>query len=664
MIKQCEYHRGFDIKFVCIHKSKLQKENNKFSCQKCLNWQKSNEFIKSMEELDDGAKENLGKFLEMQSKILNLNISMKQRFIQSLTELQNKVLQYFQKQEKAITTLIDYQNHQLSLNISQANSLLTKQSVLDSQSIDNFIIFITLDEAKQQIIENQFTQINNYLERQFKYEFNEIQCKVNQLTTIDIKFDNVPKYEAEQFKIQTIEKINDEFPFCKAHQMEKNCICIHQDCLKEQNLQYICIQCAESNHQEHHKGSFVKTIKKLKQEQVEKLKLIEEQIQLFKVEVENRIDKVLKANQEKNQEKFLKSQIKRENLKLLEALTVINHFKQNSKYIYHKIDQNLLQYDSQRIKQEYQFQLNEFELMQQNTTIQKKMFLELYQTTEKETQNYKQETFKLKNQVQQYEIQIIELQEKLKAQSNEQLFANLNQIILEGQNKIQEQIKAIPQIVDESIQPRLLQQYMTINKIQQQTQAVPDFMVSLQEDMKKTIIKINEIHQQTDALTQIVVSFQEDMKNDGMKINEIKQQVVFLLQEIQNSRLMINKVHLSTQTVSKKIIEISSLLPDLEKMIKTTSMISEQIQVSSTSINALSTQFTNLKKQIHEQFMQLQQQIQLIPNYYIQNLNNQCNALNSLISQVNTVLQILGQQQDNKNQQGCKSLQSSMYGFR
>ncbi|CAK66577.1 unnamed protein product (macronuclear) [Paramecium tetraurelia] len=598
---------------------------------------------------------------------------MKYRYIQSLTELQNKVLQYFQKQEKVITTLIEQQNHQISLNISQANTLLTKQSVLDSQSIDNFIIFITLNNAKQQIIENQYNQINNYLERQFNYEFAEIQCKVNQLTTMDIKFNNVPKFEEEQFKIETVEKINDQLPFCKDHQMEKNCICIHQDCLKEQNLQYTCIQCAESNHQEHHKGNYVKTLKKLKQEQVEKIKLIEENLKMLKVEVENRIDKVLKENQEQHQENFIQSQIQRENLKLLEAFTVNDHLKQNSKYIYKKIDQNLLQYDSDMIQQEFQFQLNTFEqLKQQNTTIKKKEFLKLYQSIENVTLNYKQETFKLKNQVQQYEIQISELQKKLEAQSNESLLIKLKQIICEGQNQIQQQIEATPKIVVESMQFKFLQQDMKhaiikINEIKQQTDAVHQFVVSLKEDMKNIIIQINKIQQQTEAVPQFVVSLQEDMKYNIIKIKEIHQQTeaipqfVSLKQDIKHSRTTINQIHLSTQTLVKQNIEVTSLLPGLANMIKSTQMISEQIQVVP-KIDAQNTQFTQLQKQINEQIMQLKQQIQYIPNCYNQTLSNQVNLLNGLIRQVHNIGLILEKNGDNQNQSGYKLYQSPTYG--
>ncbi|CAD8088295.1 unnamed protein product [Paramecium primaurelia] len=390
MSKICQKHKKYEEKFICIHKTILQKEGNKFSCIKCLNWKKSDDYLKSMEEVEEEAKQNVAKYVEMQSKIINSNNEMKQKYLQSLTELYHKLTQYFENQQKSITSLVEQQNQILTQNINQANSLLNEQSVLDSQSIDNFIIFTTLNEANQHLIENKYVSINKYLERQFNYEFAEIQCKVNQLINMEFKFGNIPKYEVEQFKILTADKKKVQFPYCQDHQMQKTCICTHEDCCKQQEQDYFCISCAMSNHDSHLKGNFIKTVKKIKTEQNEKLKIIKEQYEILKQEVENRIDKELAANQQQQQENFVNSQTIRENLKRLEAQIKINPFDQNQNYIFNNINQNLLSYDQDMIKLEFQSKLDQLEQLKQHiSTIKEEECQQQCQTTEEQSLTFK-----------------------------------------------------------------------------------------------------------------------------------------------------------------------------------------------------------------------------------------------------------------------------------
>ncbi|CAD8126108.1 unnamed protein product [Paramecium sonneborni] len=411
MIKKCESHLKYDEKYICIHITRLKEEGNKFSCHKCLNWKKSNDFVKSMEELEEEAKENLVKYVEMQTKVINSNNEMKGKYIESITKLYHKLNQYFENQQKAINSSIEQQNQILTQNINQANQLLNQQSVLDLQSIDKFIIFAQLNQESQKIIENKYNYINDCINRQFNYEFAEFQSKVNQFITMEFKFDNVPKYEVEQFKILTVEK-KEKLPYCSEHQIKKKWICIHQDCLKEQKQNFLCSDCAKVTHDQHSKGNFIKTIKKIKNEQNEKLKIIEEQYQMLKKESEKKIDQELAQNQQKQQEIFENYLLMRENLKVLEAQSIINPFNQDKQYIYSSIDQNLLSYDSEMINLEFQSKLEQLELKKQHiTTITKDEFDQKCKSIEEQKENQKNESFKLKQQMQ-YEIQISDIMQK------------------------------------------------------------------------------------------------------------------------------------------------------------------------------------------------------------------------------------------------------------
>ncbi|CAD8188518.1 unnamed protein product [Paramecium pentaurelia] len=569
MIKYCQFHQWEEEKYICIHKTRLQKEDNKFSCHKCLDWKKSNNYIKSMKEVEEEAKQNIVKFVEMQTKIINSNNEMKQKYLESLTELCQKINQYFQKQQKSITSLIEQQNQILTQNINQANSLLNEQSVLDSQSLDNFIIFTTLNEANQQIIENKYVSINKCLEKQFYYEFAEIQCKVNQLTTLEYKFDNIPKYEVEQFKILTADKEKDKLQYCKDHQMEKNCICTHEDCLKEKKKEYLCLGCSMNSHSQHFKGNFIKTVKKIKTEQNEKLKIIKEQYEMLKQEVENRIDKELTANQQKQQENFVNSQTTRENLKQLEAQIKINPFNQKPNYTYYNIDQNLLSYDQDMIKLEFQSKLDQLDqLKQQITKIKKEEFNQQYQTTEEQSLTYKQETFKLKKLVQQYEIQISELQKKLEANSSESIIAEIK--------------KSQKQLIEESLKQSQKQFIEGVNEIKSQIQTFPKVVTeskqfsSLQSDLNNVITIINKINQQS---LQIPNLYQE-LKNSINGQEGIKQQITNLTNLYQDLKVMLkgmNEIKSSILTIPKLVLE-SKQFSSLQS--NTTDMINRIIQLT------------------------------------------------------------------------------------
>ncbi|CAK58702.1 unnamed protein product (macronuclear) [Paramecium tetraurelia] len=59
------------------------------------------------------------------------------------------------------------------------------------------MIFLTLNEETQEIIQNNYKWINNCLERQFNYEFTEIVYSVNQFINTEFEYDVVPFYEEE-----------------------------------------------------------------------------------------------------------------------------------------------------------------------------------------------------------------------------------------------------------------------------------------------------------------------------------------------------------------------------------------------------------------------------------------------------------------------------------
>ncbi|CAD8088297.1 unnamed protein product [Paramecium primaurelia] len=586
MIKYCQFHQWEEEKYICIHKTRLQKEDNKFSCHKCLDWKKSNNYIKSMKEVEEEAKQNIVKFVEMQTKIINSNNEMKQKYLESLTELCQKINQYFQKQQKSVTSLVEQQNQILTQNINQANSLLNEQSVLDSQSIDNFIIFTTLNEANQKIIENNYNNINKCLERQFNYEFAEIQCKVNQFTNLEFKFDSIPKYEVEQFKILTVDKEKDKLQYCKDHQMEKNCICTHEDCLKEKKKEYLCLGCSMNSHSQHFKGNFIKTVKKIKTEQNEKLKIIKEQYEMLKQEVENRIDKELTTNQQKQQENFVNSQTTRENLKQLEAQIKINPFNQKPNYTYYNIDQNLLSYDQDMIKLEFQSKLDQLEQLKQQITKQEKKSL---------INNTK--LLKSNHQLimQQYEIQISELQNKLEANSSESIIAEIK--------------KSQKLLIEESLKQSQKQFIEGVNEIKQQIQTFPKVVTeskqfsSLQSDLNNVITIINKINQQS---LQIPNSHQE-LKNSINGQEGIKQQITNLSNLNQDLKVMfkgMNEIKSSILNIPKLVLEskqFSSLQSNTTDMINR--IIQLTIKVSTPQIVYQPQQILNNQQGLNEQPM-------------------------------------------------------------
>ncbi|CAK58705.1 unnamed protein product (macronuclear) [Paramecium tetraurelia] len=697
MIKKCESHQKYEEKFICIHKTRLLKEGNKFSCLKCLKWKKSNNYLKSIEELEEEGRENVAKFLVMQNKIFNINNEMKQKYIQQLNDLGQKFDHYFQKLQKSITSIIEQQNQKLTQNINKANQLLNEQSVLDSQSIDNFIIFTTLNEENQQILENKYTQINNCLERQFKYEFAEIQLKVNQFTTIEFNFDSVPVYEVEQFEIQTVGKKKDQLPFCKEHQLEKNCICTHEDCLKEQKNEYICLGCAMNNHEYHYKRNFVRTLKKIKNEQSEKLKLIEEQNKIFKQEVDSRIDQELTANQQKQQEIFIGSQTIRENLKLLETKTKIDSFNQNPIYIYHSIDQKLLSYDSEMIKLEFQSKLNQLEQLQSNISkIKKEEFNQQYQNIEEQTQNLKQETFRLRQLVLQQETKISELGNELKETSNESIIAEIqksqkffiqesfeyyNNKSIEIKNYIKSQVESIQLNILESKQITSLQQDLkvnieTINYIKQQMETIPKSVIeseqfmTLSQDLKNTLATINQVNSQIGTVPKSVIeskeftTFQQDLKNAQTAINQVNSQIgtipkavieskefTTLQQDLKNTQTAIIQVNSQIGTVPKSVIEskqFTTLQQDLKNSQMTINQLNSQIGTIPKSVIE-SKQFTTLQQDLKNSQMtinQINSQIGTVPKAVIeskefttlqQDLKNTQTAIIQVNSQIENV---------------------------
>ncbi|CAD8088293.1 unnamed protein product [Paramecium primaurelia] len=670
MSKICQKHKKYEEKFICIHKTRLQKEGNKFSCIKCLNWKKSDDYLKSIDDVEEEAKQNVAKYVEMQSKIINSNNEMKQKYLQSLTELYHKLNQYFENQQKSITSLVEQQNQILTQNINQANSLLNEQSVLDSQSIDNFIIFTTLNETTQKIIENKYVSINKCLERQFNYEFAEIQCKVNQFTTLEFKFDSIPKYEVEQFKILTVDKKKDKIPYCEEHQMKKIQICTYEDCLEEQKQEYLCSDCAKNNHEQHSKGKFIKTLQKIKIEQNEKLKLIEEQYQILQQEVENRIDKELTANQQQQQEIFVNSQKIRENLKYLEAQSKINPFNKNPNFIYNNINQNLLSYDSDMIKQEFQSKLAQLEqLKQQITKIKKEEFQQQCQTTEEQSLTAQQEAFKQKKLVQQYELQISELQKKLEINSNQSLMIEIknaqNQLI---DQTFKEQQKQFIEGINE-----IISQIQTVSKVVTESKHIS----SLQQDLKNAITTINQINSQS----YLIPTLQQELKTSTNSLEGIKSQITNLTNLNQDLKVIqkgMDEIKSQIQTVSKVVTEskhFSSLQQDLKNAITTINQINSQssliptlqqeLKTSTNSQEGIKSQITNLTnlnqdlKVIQQGMNEIKSEFQ-IENKHIsslqQDLKNAITTINQINSQSSLIPTLQQELKTSTNsQEGIKS---------
>ncbi|CAD8188516.1 unnamed protein product [Paramecium pentaurelia] len=493
MIKKCQQHQKFEEKFICIHKTRLKKEGNKFSCIKCLNWKKSDDYLKCIEDVEEEAKQNVAKYVEMQTKIINSNNEM---------NIYNHQQNFIINQINILKISKSPQLHQSNNKIKYQHKTSTKQMLFQM----NNLFWILNPQIILLFLQLQMKQIKKFLKIniQFNYEFAEIQCKVNQFTTLEFKFDSIPKYEVEQFKILTADKKKDKIPYCEEHQMKKIQICTYEDCLEEQKQEYLCSDCAKNNHEQHSKGKFIKTLQKIKIEQNEKLKLIEEQYQILKQEVENRIDKELTAIQQQQQEIFVNSQKIRENLKYLETQSKINPFNKNPNFIYNNINQNLLSYDLDMIKQEFQSKLDQLEQLKQHiTTIKKEEFQQQCQTTEELSLTAQQEAFKLKKLVQQYEIQISELQKKLEINSNQSLITEIknaqNQLIdqsfkeqqkcfIEGINEIISQIQTVSKVVTESkhfssLQSDLKNAITTINQINSQSSLIPP----LQQDQKTSI---------------------------------------------------------------------------------------------------------------------------------------------------------------------------------
>ncbi|CAD8125231.1 unnamed protein product [Paramecium sonneborni] len=546
---------------------------------------------------------------------------------------QFELKKYFEKQQKFITQLVEKQNKILSENISKAIKILNQQSVLNNQSIDNFIIFTTMNDKKQQFIENQYSQINQILESQFNYEIKELEFRVSQISTFEFQIHGVPDYEKEQFLIHTVEKKNFK---CELHGEKKNYICTHQDCLKQQ--EYLCYVCASINHQKHIQDGFIKKYHEVKKQQNDLHKIINVKKNDLKRDVKEKIDTQLKVIQQEKLDKCLQFEEVKENLKILEV-KITNLINKSPTYIYKKINQDLLGLDDEMIEKDFQNKKDELSQLIINSKFMNiEQFNNSIESYVQEIPKYKQEIEKLHKQAEQKEIQIQDLQNELKNNSIQKKIEqihNSQQVVISQLQFLKEAQTEQEKSLNQQFATKLISLEQSIKSINEISQ-----IKSLLEDLGKTTQKSDHIRDQK------VLDLQQNIKksNDKLEIlsSLFKSFNIELKKIIYVSKDEINKINTEIQKLQETVTEsnqIEFLQQDLIKNSKTLDYIKEKM-------------IPDLKLVVNNNS---NYGIAQVVNTLTHNMNIQINKMIPLIS--NHFQQILGQQGQFTNNQSSQSFQ-------